>query len=125
MLGESRQHERMISHPHRLEGAMFTRRVRAFLVTVGLAVVAAALLVRAQDEFDFAIAPMFLEQLDTGRTILPSFRIHIDARSDIKDIGQDCEVHLAGTVIGQAFGDPEHVVVFNPTALYDFLRVPA
>jgi hypothetical protein len=74
------------------EDAMVTVRARAFLVAISLAVITSALLVRAQDEFDFAIAPKFLEQLDAGHPILPSFRIHIDARSDIKDVGQDCEV---------------------------------
>jgi hypothetical protein len=93
-----------------------TPRRRESLLALGLGLVTVGAFVRAQDEFDFAIAPKFLEQIEAGHTILPSFRIHIDARSDIKDVGQDCEVHLAGTMIGQdqQFGDPDHVVVEPP-----------
>src|ERR1051325_11306312 len=68
----------------------------------------------AQDEYDFAITPAFLQTVADGRTILPTFRVHVDARSDIKDVGQDCEVHLAGTFVGQDFGDPDHVVTEPP-----------
>jgi hypothetical protein len=75
---------------------MMTRQQRSLLLALGVALAIVGAFVRAQDEYDFAIEPAFLESLESGHTILPSFRIHIDARSDIKDVGQDCEVHLAG-----------------------------
>jgi hypothetical protein len=92
---------------------MKMRQCLPFLLSL-VFVIAAVMLGRAQDEYDFAIEPNFLGSLESGHTILPSFRIHIDARSDIKDVGQDCEVHLAGTFIDQDFGDPDHVVVEPP-----------
>jgi hypothetical protein len=86
---------------------------RALVWSIALIVFATAH-AYAQDEYDFAITPAFLQGLADGRTILPTFRVHIDARSDIKDIAQDCEVHLAGTFIGQDPGDPDHVVTEPP-----------
>jgi hypothetical protein len=32
----------------------------------------------------------------------------------VKAVGQDCEVHLAGTLLGKNFGDPDHVVSEPP-----------
>jgi hypothetical protein len=86
------------------------RHMPVFFITVCLAVATASLLIRAQDEFDFAVAPAFLASLEAGHTILPTFRVHIDARSKVKDPPEDCEVHLAGTLLDREFGDPEAVV---------------
>jgi len=61
-------------------------------------------------EYDFAITPAFLQQLETGRTILPTFRVHVDARSKVKTLAEDCEVHLAGKLLDQTFGDPPDVI---------------
>jgi hypothetical protein len=65
-------------------------------------------------EYDFAITPAFLQQLETGKTILPTFRVHIDARSKVKPLDQDCEVHLAGKLLDQTFGDPPDVISEPP-----------
>jgi len=93
---------------------MVTSHRPLFGAVLGAIVVALSVWTRAQEEYDFAITPAFLQALETGRTILPTFRVHVAARSDIKDVGQDCEVHVAGTVLGQTFGDPDHVVVEPP-----------
>src|SRR5262249_4878608 len=65
-------------------------------------------------EYDFAIAPAFLQQLETGRTILPTFRVHVDARSKVKTLAEDCEVHLAGKLLDQTFGDPPDLISEPP-----------
>jgi hypothetical protein len=92
--------------------------LHARLCTItGLVVLACGVVghVSAQNqEYDFAITPAFLQQLETGHTILPAVRVHIDARSNVKGLSQDCEVHLAGHVLDQAFGDPAGVVSEPP-----------
>ena len=35
-------------------------------------------------------------------------------RSDVKTPQEDCEMHIAGNLVGQAFGDPKAVVVEPP-----------
>ena len=42
--------------------------------------------------YDFAIKRVFLENLWAQRTFLPSFRIDMQHRSDIKSLSKDCEV---------------------------------
>jgi hypothetical protein len=92
---------------------MFTLPSRTLLLPIGPAI-AESLVMRAQDEYDFAISPAFLEQLESGHTILASYRMHVDERSKIKGPGEDCEVHLGGTLLDQEFGDPTGVVAEPP-----------
>ena len=65
-------------------------------------------------EYDFAVTPAFLQQLETGKTILPTFRVHVDARSKVKTLAEDCEVHLAGKLLDQVFGDPPDLISEPP-----------
>jgi hypothetical protein len=66
---------------------MASLRPRALVLSLGLALVLAGFLGRAQYEFDFAITPAFLQSLEAEHTILSRFGVQIDARSDIKDVG--------------------------------------
>lgn len=76
--------------------------------------------VSAQDEptpsspYDFAIKRQFLEDLWAQRTFLPTYRIAMQHRSDIKSLPQDCEVHIAGELVDESFGDPPFLVVEPP-----------
>src|SRR5262249_17573538 len=93
------------------------RRHARYAATTTIVIALAAFGVRLSSqtqEYDFAIVPAFLEQLENGRTIVPAFRIHIDARSNVKALNQDCEVHLAGHLLDQTFGDPTGVVSEPP-----------
>ena len=89
------------------------RTAIASIVAVGLAISFDHVAGQGQD-FDFAITPKFLERLQTGHTILPSFRVHVEARSDVKGVAQDCEVHLAGQLLNEEFGEPEAVISEPP-----------
>lgn len=74
----------------------------------------------AQDEptadtpFDFAISRTWLTELRAQRTFLPTFKVDVKHRSDIKLLPEDCEVHLASNLLGTVFGDPPPVVVEPP-----------
>ena len=70
--------------------------------------------------FDFAIKRQFLEDLWGQRTFLPTYQISMDHRSRIKSVAQDCEVHIAGTLIGETFGKPRFMLV-KPPNLCKFL----
>src|SRR5688572_29379152 len=69
----------------------------------------------ADDPPDFTISKAFLENLRQQNTFLPTYRIRMDHRSDIKTLSQDCEVHLAG-FLQESFGlgEPPAVVVEPP-----------
>ena len=79
-----------------------------------------ATLAAAQDEptadtpYDFAISRTWLTVLRAQRTFLPKFRVKLLHRSDIKGLSEDCEVHIAGSVLGTSFGDPPAVVAEPP-----------
>jgi hypothetical protein len=68
----------------------------------------------ADTPYDFAISRTWLTELRAQKTFLPTFKVNIKHRSDIKGLSEDCEVHLAGNVLGTAFGDPPAVVVEPP-----------
>ena len=91
---------------------------RAFLTVVCLTVIASPAL--AQDEptanspFDFAISRTWLTELRAQKTFLPTFKVTMTHRSNVKDPPEDCEMHLAGTLNGTDFGDPSPAVVEPP-----------
>lgn len=64
--------------------------------------------------YDFAISRTWLTELRAQKTFLPTFKVNIMHRSGIKSLSEDCEVHLAGNLVGTAFGDPPAVVAEPP-----------
>jgi hypothetical protein len=63
----------------------------------------------------FVISREFLENLLSQKTFLPTYKIKMQHRSDIKDPGEDCEVHLAGFVQETfTFGEPAAAIVEPP-----------
>lgn len=81
------------------------------------AVLARVFSVNGQDPanvYDFALTRPFLKNLRDGHTILPTYKMHIDARSKMKGIGEDCEMHLAATLATPGTVDPDAVVVEPP-----------
>ena len=63
----------------------------------------------------FVISRAFLESLRAQKTFLPTYKIRMEHRSDIKDLSEDCEVHLAGFLQESfAFGEPAAAIVEPP-----------
>jgi hypothetical protein len=92
------------------------RILLAVLVTIG-ASAAPALGQDAPDANappDFAIARAWLEALRAQKTFLPTYRVKMEHRSNVKNLAQDCEIHMAARLVGQVFGEPPFVVVEPP-----------
>jgi hypothetical protein len=71
----------------------------------------------AQDHsaaFDFALKRSFLQDLREAHTILPKYEMDVHARSRVKDVGQDCEAHLAASLTATGVVDPDAVVAEPP-----------
>jgi hypothetical protein len=66
------------------------------------------------DSFDFALKRSFLQDLREGHTILPTYELDVHARSRVKDVGQDCEAHLASSLTVSGLVDPDAVVAEPP-----------
>lgn len=91
---------------------------------LGIAVLAGCLLcgsvASAQDgpapdsPHDFAISRQLLEEIVRQGTFLPTFKIRMSHRSDVKSASEDCEIHLAGELLDFPVGDPEFLVVEPP-----------
>ena len=64
--------------------------------------------------FDFALTRAFLQNLRNGHTILPTYRMHIDAHSKLKGVGEDCEMHMAATLATTGLVDPDAVIAEPP-----------
>jgi hypothetical protein len=63
----------------------------------------------------FTISREFLENLRSQKTFLPTYKIKMQHRSDIKSAGEDCEVHLAGFLQESfTFGEPAAAIVEPP-----------
>jgi hypothetical protein len=68
----------------------------------------------ADSPHDFAISRPLLEEIVRQKTFLPSFKIRMTHRSDVKSASEDCEIHLAGELLDFPVGDPEFLVVEPP-----------
>ena len=64
--------------------------------------------------FDFAVKKSFLETLENGHTIQPTITVTLGHHSSLHPLNQDCEMHIAGTVQGPAFGWPGAIVIEPP-----------
>jgi hypothetical protein len=64
--------------------------------------------------FDFAIKKSFLETLENGHTIQPTLTVNLGHHSALHPLGQDCEMHIAGTVQGSPIGSPTGIVIEPP-----------
>jgi hypothetical protein len=64
--------------------------------------------------FDFALSRAFLQNLRAGRTLLPTYTMHIDGHSALKGLSKDCEMHMGGTLTTAGLVDPDALVAEPP-----------
>ena len=66
-------------------------------------------------DFAFAVSSSFLQSLESGHTILPTFNVTLGGHSKIHPLESDCEMHVAATLQSpQTFGFPEALVIEPP-----------
>jgi hypothetical protein len=56
----------------------------------------------------------FLRRIINANTAQPSIRVRMKAHGPLHPLDQDCEMHVAGTVIGGSIGTPPAIVVEFP-----------
>jgi hypothetical protein len=68
-----------------------------------------------EDPFDFAISESFLKMLADGKTIQPTLKIQLIARTGrgVHTLAKDCEIHIAG-IPDLNLGYPNDIVVEPP-----------
>lgn len=64
--------------------------------------------------WDFAISPDYLLQLETGKTIEPTFSLKLGEHSGVHKLQDDCEMHAAAVPQTAVFGSPNALVVEPP-----------
>lgn len=86
------------------------------LMTLILALVISAFLFpvpAAQQDFNFAIEPAFLQKLAADNSVLTSIEVRLDGRSGLHALGSDCEMHIGGVPTAKV-GAPRAIVVEPP-----------
>lgn len=62
----------------------------------------------------FTMNETFLRGMIQMNTIQPTLRVRINAHGPLHPLDQDCEMHVAGSVIGDSIGTPPAIVVEFP-----------
>jgi hypothetical protein len=89
-------------------------RVLAVIAAAGCVLVASPSAQEPSNAFDFALSRSFLQSLRTGKTLLPTYKMHVEGHSALKSVGKDCEMHLGGTLKTEGLVDPDAVVAEPP-----------